>query len=147
MEDKREAVFTMKGSGSSGQKSVLFAIRTVIIGTLSGAALSAVLLVICTYAFVSSENIPQDFLPAFIIAVSLLSSMFAGFISAKISRQYGLVYGSMTGLLLFLVFLLSGFAVAHGTSSGGGSFLRFVLMLLSGGIGGLISVNGKSGHK
>lgn len=136
----------MKGSNAVSQKPVFAAIRAIVIGAVAGAALCAVLLAVCALAFVSSENIPHDFLPAFIIAVSVISSFFAGFITAKISKQRGLIYGSMAGLLLFVLFLISGLAASQNTVNSE-AFLRFVIMLLSGAIGGLVAVSSKSRRK
>lgn len=136
----------MKGSNAAGQKTAFTAVRAIIIGAVVGALLCALLLAACALAFVSSENIPHDFLPAFIIAVTVISSFFAGFVSAKIMKQSGLLCGSAAGLFLFLLFLISGLAMSQG-SSGSGIFLRLLLMLLSGGIGGLIAVNSRSHRK
>lgn len=136
----------MKGSNSSGQKSIFSAVKAVVIGAAAGAALCAVLLAVCALAFVSSENIPHDFLPAVIIAVSVISSFFAGFVTAKISKQRGLIYGALSGLLLFFLFLVAGLAASqNGVPSE--AFLRLIVMLLSGAIGGLVAVNRKSRHK
>lgn len=136
----------MKGSNAAGQKPILSAIRAIIIGAVAGAAVCAVLLALCALAFVSTENIPHDFLPAFIIAVSVISSFFAGFITAKISKQRGLIYGSMAGLLLFILFLVSGLAASQSTVSSE-AFIRLLVMLLSGAIGGLVAVSRKSRRK
>ncbi|HEX3017763.1 MAG TPA: TIGR04086 family membrane protein [Caproicibacter sp.] len=136
----------MKGSNAVGQKPILSAVRAIIIGAVAGAALCAVLLAISALAFVSSENIPQNFLPAFIIAVSVISALFAGFIAAKISKQRGLIYGSMAAMLLFILFLVSGLATSQSTVSSE-SFIRLLVMLLSGAIGGLIGVSRKSKRK
>ena len=92
------------------------------------------------------ENIPHDFLPAFIIAMTILSAFVAGFVTAKIAKQRGLLCGSISGLLLFLLFLIAGVAMSQG-HSGVDAVMRMILMILSGGIGGLISVNGKSHAK
>lgn len=136
----------MKGSNAAGQKSTLAMLRAIIIGAVAGALICALLLAICALAFVSAENIPHDFLPAFIIIVTIVSSFFAGFVSAKMSKQKGLFCGSIAGVLLFLLFLLSGVVLSH-SGAGGEIFMRLLLMVLSGGIGGLVAVNGKSRRK
>ena len=74
----------MKGSNAAGQKTVLILVRAIVIGAVAGALICAFMLAICAFAFVSAENIPNDFLPAFIIAVTIISSFFAGFIASKI---------------------------------------------------------------
>lgn len=136
----------MKGSKAEGQLNILAAVRAVVVGAVSGAAVCAGLLAVCTLAFVSSENIPHHFLPILIIAVSVVSSFFAGFITAKVSKQAGLLLGTMAGLLLFLFFLLAGLAVSQ-SGLAAEAFPRFLMMLLAGGVGGLIAVNSKSRRK
>lgn len=136
----------MKGSNAAGQKTVLILVRAIVIGAVAGALICAFMLAICAFAFVSAENIPNDFLPAFIIAVTIISSFFAGLISAKIMKQRGLLCGSAAALLLFLLFLISGLVMSQG-GAGGEIFMRLLLMVLSGGIGGLVAVNGKSRRK
>ncbi len=137
----------MKGSGAAlVQRPVLTAVRAVIFGAVAGAALCAVLLALCSIAFVSSENLPHGFLKPFILGISVLSAGFSGFIAAKILKRRGLIFGTLSGLLLFLLFLTAGLTL----SEGGGAKeagIRLLVMALSGGIGGFLSVNGKSRKK
>lgn len=136
----------MKGINAAGQKPALVVARAVVIGAIAGALFCALLLACFAFAFVSAENIPHDFLPAFIIALTIISAFVAGFVTAKIAKQRGLLCGSISGLLLFLLFLIAGIAMSQG-HSGVDAVMRMILMVLSGGIGGLISVNGKSHAK
>lgn len=136
----------MKGSNTAGQKTALVFIRGVVVGALCGAVVCALLLAICAFVFVSSESIPHSFLPVFAIVVSGVSAFCAGFVTAKISKRLGLALGAASGLLLFLLFTLAGFAVSQ-TASAAVAFARLLLMAVAGGIGGLLSVNRKSRRK
>ena len=136
----------MKGSKSSKSlsgKPVLEALRAVVIGTVVGAILCAVLLGVCSLVFVSSENIPQNVLAPFVIALSVVSAFFAGFVSAKISRKRGLFYGLLSGILLFALFLAAGLIAEHEAVSAA-SGTRLLVMALAGSIGGLVAVNKKA---
>ncbi len=135
----------MKGSNASGQKTTLVMVRAIIVGAVVGALICALMLAVCSLAFVSAENIPHDFLPAFLLAVTIVSSFFAGFVTAKIAKQKGLLCGAAAGILLFLLFLISNVAMSQ--NGGGEIFMRLLLMVLSGGIGGLVAVNGKARRK
>jgi putative membrane protein (TIGR04086 family) len=135
--------FFMRQSGASGQKTVLFTIRAVVIGSVVGALVCALLLACLAFAFVSAESIPHNFLSAFILAVIIISSFVAGIVTVKITKQRGLLCGSAAGLLLFLIFFIAGVAASQGHTSAE-VFMRLIMMLLSGGIGGLLAVNGKS---
>lgn len=136
----------MKGIRSAGQKTALTVLRAVIIGAVAGALICAALLAVFAFAFVSAENIPHDFLTAFMIAVTVVSSFLAGFITAKLTKQKGLLCGSISGVILFFLFLIAGVAISA-TGAGNGVLLRLLLMVISGGIGGLLAVNGKSRRK
>ena len=123
---------------------MLKAIRAVVLGSVAGAALCAVLLAILSLAFVSAENIPQGLLSPLVIAVSVLSAFLAGFTAAKLSRRRGLLFGAAAGLLLFALFLLSGLAVSNKAADPAVPGIRLLVMLLSGAIGGLAAVSGRS---
>lgn len=133
----------MKGSSSLSGKPVLEALRAVVIGTVSGAVLCVVLLGACSLIFVSSENIPQSFLTPFVIALSVISAFFAGFITVKISRKRGLFYGLLSGMLLFALFLAAGLIAEHSAVSAA-SGTRLLIMAISGAIGGFTAVNKKT---
>lgn len=133
----------MKGSKSPEGKPVLEALRAIVIGTFCGAVLCAVLLCVCSLAFVSSGKIPQSFLTPFIIALSVIGAFFAGFIAVKVSRKRGLFYGLLSGMLLFALFLAAGLTVEHEAVSAV-SGTRLLVMALAGSIGGVTAVNRKS---
>lgn len=113
---------------------------------MSGAALCAVLLAVFSLLFVSSEQIPQDFIPAFVIAVSVLCSFAAGFVTAKISKKRGLLCGMLSGLLLFLLFLAAGL-IAFKEPLDASSCVKMLIMAISGAIGGFLAVNKKHKRK
>lgn len=136
----------IKNSRAATGKPVFEIMRAVIIGSVTGAALCAVLLALFALAFVSAENIPQGFLSPFIIAVSVLCSFAAGLIAGKISKKRGLIYGALAGLVLFILFLISGLIVSQEAFTAV-SGVRMLVMVISGAIGGLVSVSKKSKRK
>ena len=133
----------MKSSKLPNGNPAIEALRAVVVGTVSGAVLCAVLLVVCSLAFVSSENIPQGFLTPFVIALSMISAFFSGFITVKISHKRGLFYGLLSGIFLFALFLVAGLLSEHEAASAA-SGTRLLVMALAGAIGGLTAVNRKS---
>ncbi len=136
----------MKGvnANSVGQRPVLAAIRAVVIGTFSGAVLCAILLALCTLTFVSSENVPHGFLQPFIIVISVLSAFFGGYVTARLLKQRGLIFGMISGTLLFLLFFLAGLVLSQSHSVTAEAAVRFLVMLLAGGTGGLLAVSRRS---
>ena len=130
-----------------GQRPVLAAVRAVVIGTFAGAVLCAALLALCTLAFVSSENVPHGFLQPFVIFISVLSSFFGGYVTARLLKQRGLIFGMVSGTLLFLLFFLAGLVLSQSHSVTSEAAARFAVMLISGGVGGLLAVSRRSRRK
>lgn len=133
----------MKNMKHGTGNPVLGALRAIIIGAVAGAAICAALLGAFALAFVSAGHIPQSMISPLVIALSVFSSFAAGFVCAKISRKMGLVYGALTGLLLFALFLVSGLIASHEALSMSAG-IRMIVMTLSGALGGIFGVSRKS---
>ncbi len=133
----------MKSTKHLKENPVFGALRAIVIGSVTGAALCAALLGVCALAFVSAGHIPQNLISPLVIALSVLSSFLAGFVTGKISRKRGLAYGTLSGLLLFALFLVSGLIASHEAISIAAG-IRMLVMVLSGAVGGLLAVNRKS---
>jgi putative membrane protein (TIGR04086 family) len=136
----------MKGTRHLKDNPVLGAVRAIVIGSVAGAALCAALLGIFALAFVTSGHIPQGFITPLVIGISALSSFTGGMVSAKISRKRGLAFGALSGLLLFILFLISGL-IATREAVSAASAARMFVMLISGALGGLLGVSKKSKRK
>jgi len=126
------------------KKPVWDAVRAIVIGSVVGAFLCAAFLGILALAFVSAESIPQGILSPLVIVVSVLSAFGAGYIAAKISGKRGLLFGASAGMLLFALFLFAGLAVSNKISEPVQCGMRLLVMVLSGSIGGFLSVNKKA---
>lgn len=133
----------MKGTKYLSENPVFGALRSIVIGCVAGAAFCAALLGLCSLAFVSAGNIPQDFISPLVIGLSVLSAFLAGFITAKISKKRGLIYGMLSGLLLFVLFLLAGLAASREPVSAEAG-IRMLVMALAGAIGGFLGVSRKT---
>ena len=133
----------MKSKKHLTENPILGAMRSIVIGSVVGAVLCAALLGAFALAFVSAGHIPQNLISPMMLALSVLSSFAAGFVTAKISRKRGLAYGALSGLLLFVLFLVSGVFASHEPSSFTAG-IRMVVMVISGAIGGLLAVSKKS---
>lgn len=133
----------MKSTKYLKENPVFGAVRAVAIGSVAGAALCAALLGVSALVFLSAGNIPQDFITPLVIALSVFSAFLAGLITAKISRKRGLIYGMLSGVLLFVLFLFAGLAASREPVSVE-SGIRLVVMAISGAIGGFAGVNRRS---
>jgi putative membrane protein (TIGR04086 family) len=138
-----EGAVAIKSSKSINKQPALDAVRAIVIGSVTGALLCAIFLGISSLAFVSAESIPQGLLSPLVIAVSVLSSFGAGYTAAKISGKRGLLFGASAGMLLFALFLFSGLVISNKTTEPAQAGTRLLAMVLSGSIGGFLSVNKK----
>lgn len=133
----------MKSSRHLSGNPVFGAFRAILIGAVTGAAVCAALLGAFALAFVSAGHIPQTLISPMVIALSVLSSFVAGFVCARISKKMGLVYGALTGLFLFALFLISGLIASHEPLSMAAG-IRMIVMTLGGALGGVFGVSRKS---
>ena len=133
----------MKMTRSNKNRTVLGAVRAVVIGAVCGAVLCAGLLAVFAFSFVKVGYIPQFAINPIIIAVSAFSAFVSGFFAAKVSKKNGLFFGAISGLLLFELFLLAGVIAFQGPPVLT-TLTRFAVMVLAGAIGGLLSVSKKS---
>lgn len=114
---------------------------SVIVGTLSGIAVSLLCVLIFSFIVVKSESVNYAILAPFGIAAACVGAFFGGLICAKMSGSMGMLIGSVNGLVMFLLFLLV--STIMGELPELVSLLRLALMMLSGAIGGVVGVNRK----
>ncbi len=133
----------MKNTKHLSENPIFGALRSIVIGSVAGAALCAALLGLCALGFVSAGHIPQSLISPMVIALSVFSSFMAGFIAAKVSHKRGLAYGALAGLMLFALFLISGLIASHEALSVN-VVMRMLVMVLSGALGGLMAVSKKT---
>lgn len=130
-----------RAAASENRAFVTF--RAIVIGTLAGAVICLVLLMIGALGFVSSKHIPQSVVSPVTIAVSAIGAIFAGYVTARILRVRGMLYGVLSGLLLYLLLFIAGVAAA-GEALTVVAFIKLLVMALSGAVGGILAVNKKS---
>lgn len=133
----------MKGKKHTADNPILEAIRAIVIGSVAGALLSAILLGLSALGFVSAGNFSQNVISPMMLALSVLGALTAGFVTAKVSHKRGLAYGAVSGLLLFILYLVAGLIASKEPVSVTAA-MRMIVMILSGAIGGLLGVNKKS---
>ena len=127
---------------SETYSTVVRAIRHIGIGVIVGGSICAVLLLIFAFLFLKMQRVPVVALSPVSIGISALGSFLAGLVTGKLSRQRGLLYGAISGLVLFALFLVSNLSVM-GLPLSWVALTRMGIMTLSGAIGGLLAVNRK----
>lgn len=115
-------------------------LKALTIGTFMGAFTCVILMAILAIIFVKMRNIPQGIIIPLASMCSGIGSFCSGYIATRILKANGLIYGMLSGLLLFLIILISGVALS-GENLTLLTLIKFFLMIISGGIGGVLGVN------
>ena len=115
------------------------ALRSLLIGTGVG-AISGVILLLAAAAVMASTGIPTGAVTPIALAVMSLSALIGGFVTARLARERGLLWGAACGLLMFLIVALAGLGVEH-TVQGISLFLKLALTVACGALGGVLGVN------
>ncbi len=116
-------------------------IISVVVGAIVGIVAVLLIIVLFSFIIVKSESVNYYLLMPFGIAAACIGAFSGGFVSARISGSAGMLIGAVSGAFMFI--LLLGAGAVLGELPEAVSFLRLVLMVLSGAIGGVVGVNGK----
>lgn len=114
-------------------------LRPVLIGVAVGLIVCIGLLMLMALV-VQSVDVPRAAVLPLAIIAAALGAFAAGLTAAAVARQKGLMLGAVCGLTLWLLILLAGVARYEGVS-GGNALIKFIALVLSGGIGGVLGVN------
>ncbi len=82
---------------------------SVFLGTLIALAIGLGLLIVSSFAGLSLED-PEPFLPIISLVSLFVSSLFGGYLSARIHKESGLVCGALSGILLIGILVLLTFS-------------------------------------
>lgn len=125
---------------SNSQDSAVHALMSIIFGTFFGTVFCALMLVAFSLMFLKVQNIPIDIIPYIVIAIAGLGAFVGAYFTARMSGEKGMLYGILSGALLFVVLFISGMvAVREPVTTI--TLVKSTLMLLTGAIGGIIGVN------
>lgn len=116
--------------------------KAVLLGTIMGTFFSIVILVVSSFLFVKSQNIPTSVVTPLTMFIIALGAFISGYVSARILRNNGLFWGIISGFIMFIIVFISGLMISEGEISTL-SLVKLTLMLLMGAIGGITGVNKK----
>ena len=114
--------------------------KPLIIGIFCGATSGTALLFLIAFLITKSGIIPHNFTQTLMIVLAGIAAFVGGYVSGKVSREKGMFYGMICGFVMFMLFFLGGFIVARNSVTMM-TVIRFLTMVLSGSIGGIIGVN------
>ena len=114
-------------------------IKSIIIGLICGTAAISVILLL--FALIMSFGIIPVSLSSLLSSFALsMGALFAGFMTAKIEKKNGLLYGFLTGAILFLIFTVISLLGVKSTPTLT-TLLKGIITIIAGGVGGILGVN------
>lgn len=121
-------------------------LRPIVFGAVAGAAVCMILLLILSLVLVAAKQMPQSLLQPITVFIAAVGAFFAGYVAAGMAKERGLIFGSGAGFFLFILLFLAGLAVTKESVS---AFMltKGLIMILTGAIAGILSVNRKSKRK
>ncbi|MDP4119955.1 MAG: TIGR04086 family membrane protein [Bacillota bacterium] len=125
------------------QSSTMHYVKAVAIGVLSAAIICMLLISLITFVLVKSQNLPANIISLVVLIISCISTFFGGYITVRILKNKGLLFGMITGLFVFLIVLIAGLSSSTETISAI-TLTKAAIMVISGAIGGIFSINKKS---
>ena len=136
----------VKSNRERSQNPVWKILRPIVFGTLAGAVICTVLLLVLSLILVAAKQLPQSLLQPITVLIAALGAFFAGYTAARMSGERGMLYGAGSALLLFGLLFLAGLTVS-GESVSAFMLTKGLIMVLTGAIAGILSVNKKSRRK
>ena len=114
-------------------------IKPVLLSSLVGAA--AVALLLAGFSFLLTlRDLPHSAVEPLALLAGGVGCLLAGFLCARIHGRSGLLIGAACGIVVFGIILLTG-CVTVGGGLGPGVWLKGLIFLFCGAIGGVLGVN------
>ena len=136
----------MRYGAESSENKLARALKAVIIGASTGAVFMVLLLMLLSGILLAAKTLPYSLLSPLVLVVCGVSSFFAGYICIRIAGIRGMLYGILSGLLLFAVVFVVGIIAVNEPVSFE-TLVKGLLMALCGAIGSIIGVNRRRRRK
>lgn len=122
------------------------AFKALLAGTLTGLLICSLLMFLLTFILVKIQKLPTDAIYILLQIIGALSAFIGAYVTVRIYKAYGLLFGLTTGFAIFFVVFVVGVATCVETPSVL-SLTKLVAMLCAGSLGGVLSVNKKKSIK
>jgi len=120
-------------------------LKHILIGILSGVITSFLCIILCSFVLTMKDFAPSVATPLSNICLAI-GAFVSGLVCTLLHRSKGLVFGSLTGLILFAIITLVALFVNSGDITIN-TLLRLVFMVVLSAAGGVIGVNKSAKHK
>lgn len=117
-------------------------IKSILLGAAAGAVVCTVFLFLFAFFFSVVKTVPQFMIQGIAVFCAVLGAFVAGYTAVRMYRSKGLMYGALSGFLLFLVITIVAF-IASRDKFTYMTIIRMLLMVTLGAVGGVIGVNRK----
>lgn len=124
------------------ESNFIVALKAILFGVAVGAAICAGFLFLFAFLFVAVKSIPQFMIQAIAMICAAVGAFTSGYISIRIYRSKGLLYGALAGFLLFVLLTLVAFIISRDKFTYI-TLTRLLTMVFSGAVGGFLGVNKK----
>lgn len=118
------------------------AFKALLVGTLTGLLICSLLMFILAFVLVKIQKLPTDAIYILLQVIGALSAFLGAYVTVRIYKSYGLLFGLTTGFAIFFVVFVVGVATCVETPSFL-SLTKLIAMLCAGSLGGILSVNKK----
>jgi len=117
-------------------------IKATIFGVTAGLVTTIMLFVIIGFAVSKLDTYPASIIDYVILGILVVSGLVAGNVTGRIYKSSGILYGALTGIVMFLIILFAGISsIANGLSFF--TLYKLVLLVVSSALGGILGVNKK----
>lgn len=120
-------------------------IRPLMVGTITAVIVTAVVILISALFFVIRDMPKTAAMPIALVA-SGLGSLVGAVAGAKTMREQGIIIGSLIGFTMFAITLMVSLFASEGPLTAF-TLLKFIVMTLSGALGGILGVNSAAKRK
>lgn len=114
--------------------------KSVFIGLALGLSLCAIFLLLFSFILLKLSLISDSIIYILTFTSSAISSLVSSYITVRMLKHNGLVYGALIGFLLFFFFTFIGFFISREPFSLF-TLVKLFIMIFMGALGGIISAN------
>lgn len=122
------------------QKGTALYIKSLIAGFIVGGIILMILMCVTAFALVVTGKLPHSLIKWIMLGLSCISVFIGGYVSAKVSKEKGIIMGSVTGFIMFVSVLCAGLLDSDGIFTYM-TLIKLILFVVSGAIGGIKGVN------
>ncbi|MCL2088310.1 MAG: TIGR04086 family membrane protein [Oscillospiraceae bacterium] len=109
----------------------------------SAIGIAAIFVLFIAFALLmAGRSIPLSIISTLTVVAASAGGVAAGIVCGRLAGKKGMLFGAVCGVVISLTLLIAG-AITFGTEAQSTAFIKFIAIVVSGIIGGVIGVNRK----